>query len=480
MHYSEQEVKGRNIREIFNYLGIHQGDYLDMNTIRKNPECPGDLYVKIIHPISYKYRMTRSIFQFSYAEWFKIKGKKYLPVSIIPQSLNAPVIRQLFSIYRSENQPTVLLDERYRIFSFNLPFVAMLNFPDQNKLMGKPIISLLNKKFKAVNPFIYTEKQEYIRKTVNKNRNPWQIAYQWHSGKRTSASVRKDFFSTQGVAINPDPGSLIFQKMPASRTGYAFLLKPINFSDQDLKIELECSLTKGSILTLALSYPCNKLQNIIVDPAYSVDLEMSDQCTLQFFRRSTPVSDWRSMPVKPDRSFKLVIRRIGPQFIISLGNKSLIKYADPLPILGRHTSHLYFYVWRQCIQINRMKVSTRPTIFNFEEMDRLDSNLLSFESAPNKLFRFSLQPVVTYEKKTHAVRFQPLSMLVQDRKSEQLTELFEEARHYIRDNFFRKIDFKTVARKCCVSYNYFFAKFKEFYKISPRSYQIELYGDCWI
>lgn len=94
---------------------------------------------------------------------------------------------------------------------------------------------------------------------------------------------------------------------------------------------------------------------------------------------------------------------------------------------------------------------------------------------PQKLFRFTTQPVSYLKQESAlAVSFQALPMRTQKTWKSHSMTLLENVRRHIQVNFYRKIDFKNLARQCFMCQKHFIRRFKEAYGLSPRAYQTDI------
>jgi AraC-like DNA-binding protein len=473
--HEKKKIIGSRLKDIVLPFSQTTDNYLTPCFIRANPECPNNLFVRVNHP---DLTIGRGTFLFSYSEWFRFEKSECIFIYLALQSFNYPVVQQHLAIHRSENVPLVLLDPEFKIMMMNTSFLAMLNFPDQYELYRAPILDLLDSDDSKSNPFAFLHRNIYIKSVLAENQNPWRQALAMPLGSQNSYKSLNFFtcneFSQTDIRKN---NNLILSTSSKSTPFFGPCInfyKAVNFPDHDIRIDIRCEMPRGCDLSICFNYPAISRRNTVFDPAYEFQFRFLKTFSASLFRRSALVYSAKNTRIRPDRNFRLTIERVGAHFSLYLDGELCIAYSDRFPVFGHNSSHLTFYPWEKEFSISEFSIHTRPSKFVMEKMEEKESLLIAFKASPGQLYSFRAEPVSFQNTKALAIRFFKSPVTASKQRPDISVSLFEETRKYVQDNYFRKIDFKLLAKKCYASYTHFNRKFNEHFGKSPKAYQMEL------
>jgi len=164
---------------------------------------------------------------------------------------------------------------------------------------------------------------------------------------------------------------------------------------------------------------------------------------------------------------------MGAHFEVHINGKCLYVYDDLFPLFGTVASHFHFYMWNQSMILHRLKIRTRNSKFNLETLRSKENPFVEFKYALGKLYQFKVQPVGHLNAPALAIRFTESPFLEVGMKKDKGIIHFEEARQYIQDNYYRKIDFIELSKGSFISFGHFAKKFKSLYGLTPKKYQTE-------
>jgi AraC-like DNA-binding protein len=176
--------------------------------------------------------------------------------------------------------------------------------------------------------------------------------------------------------------------------------------------------------------------------------------------------------LNPEKTFKLTIKRIGAYLAIEVNDKEVTALADVVPMPAVNISSLYMFFWGKAVTIEKMSIMIRPSLCDMDKVLN-PGQLVSFKRSPGKLYSFTSEPIRYLNQEFLFVHFSPVPILQKKEKKQQSIILFEEARQYIEDNYYSRIDFEALAKKCCLSYVPFIRKFKSLYGLPPKAYQVD-------
>ncbi|OGJ85880.1 MAG: hypothetical protein A2268_12490 [Candidatus Raymondbacteria bacterium RifOxyA12_full_50_37] len=467
--FHPEEIIGKKLKQILIPLDPRGELIFTIDFFLKNQPCERDIFIKINHPFL-ALNTDEGIFLFSYSKGFKCGNVEYFLICLSCQSFNSPAVQRQLSMVRSFNSPFIVLDENHNIMQYNTLFLAMLNFPLITEIHKKNIADILSKDYKDANPFLFQKSISYIKDTASASEQPWKTLI-------SASGMRNSFINL----FIPDPryGTSItnrgasFALKDPSAAAALILSQPINLPNHDIRIQMEMELEHGADLVIAFNHPPNK--SVFFDPAYSLDLKLSqDGLVCQFLRRSAPIVTNTATRIKPGVPFILCITRIGAFFKVEINGQAKLEYADPFVIQGTASMYLYFYIWKKSMLIKSLAIMERQTLFNIEKLDTIESRYVSFRYSPDKLFSFYAEPSFFLGSNALVVHFNQKPMHIKGRSRDPVAPLLNEARKYIQDNFFRKIDFKSLAESCCISNVHFIRKFKELFGLAPKAYQTKL------
>jgi AraC-like DNA-binding protein len=473
--FRKKEVVGKNISQILIPIKPLDLDFTHVDFMNKNPECPQNLFVRVTQSAREKHASER-IFLLAYLhERSAEKKEECILISLVLQTHNSPLFQMILNEYHRLKQPFVLINDRNEICFYSGEFLTLLNVFDQSKVHYGDIFDYIEEKYRRADLFSNKKKLEYIQTIAGKKGEAWNPIFRLFPGKGRKISLSTHFFKNRclrarytdnQLALNPAP--------PAKGRDYAFLIysRAVNFPNQDFKIDLNMSLEQGSSFNISLGRPFAGDRASLFDHGYSMDVDYFGTFTMLFSRMRAPVTSGKTDRIRPGEFFDFSIQRIGAFFLFLINGEVIATFADPEPCPELTTSHLYFYFWDRKVTFRQMNISTRPTLFNMEEM-RGDEQLVSFKLAPDRLFRFTVEPTSYINRSYRVIHFWPVPVLKREHKKHRSVSLFEEAREYIQNNYYRKIDFHALARKCCVSHIAFIKKFKSMYGYAPNAYQIE-------
>jgi len=470
--FQENEIKGKTLQDLLIPISFDAERHLDPGKWDV-AACSPELYVQIRHPDMVE---DAGMFLFSHSHWFSVRHKRYSLVTLIPQTFGAPLTKKFLTLYRSENAPVVMLNDEFKIVSYNLYFLEMLNFINEDAIVSQPILNLMQEEYRDTDLFTYRKKMDYIRETAAQKGPDWDTVFNFYPPSSVNVQTQPMFIPCRAhVYYRNDYIVLERADSDSISTPLVLLNKQVNLPDQDIEVDILFTDLYGNDVTIAFDHPLAGGGRRLCDPAYYFDLQIAETAAYAFTRRSVVVCSGKTKIKNRKTGTHVQIQRIGAQFTITVNGTVIVQYSDPQPIFGKHASHLSFYVYTKPLFIKRLSIKTRPTLFNFEEMDGRAQQLVSFISTPGKLFRFYAEPVSYLNiKSALAVRFYPVPVLPTNTMKEYYLTFFEEARNYIQKNFYRKIDFRKLAKECYVSYKYFISKFRVFFGMSPKAYQMEL------
>jgi AraC-like DNA-binding protein len=188
-------------------------------------------------------------------------------------------------------------------------------------------------------------------------------------------------------------------------------------------------------------------------------------------RRASLLTHSADYRVLPGQFFSLTIRRIGAHFTVDVNNNRILESSDTAPLFGTYTSHLYIYFWLKTFTLRKFTISTRPSEFDMDEI--AGERLIAFNTTPEKLYRFAMEPVYYIDTVMHAITFEQIPVLMGGKNPRKAVTPIEETRNHIQKNYFRKIDFEGLATQCGISYSVFIKKFDKLYGFTPKAYQLE-------
>src|SRR3989339_56848 len=470
----EHDICGKKLDAVFMPIAKYNHDCLDQAFFTKHPTCPANLYItrtqekKTENPASV---LSRGIFYISYGNPVTIQKTPYLLLTLVPHgiTLESPVVQWLIGLFRQAKQPIVVLNDQLKIYSYNAQFLSLLNLFDDSKVMGAPIIDFLDEGCRNPNPFI--SDFAGVPSTSPRTSKRWKDIVSIVPENSTKGS--RFLVKNPGIRINRSGPSLLLRstRLRSPHQPYCVISKAINFPNQDLSIEINGSVEKGSDITLALGRPFFGTERRHFDHGYHVDCSFDETVRSHFYRNSSPMVRAETDGVN-ESSFLLAIRRIGPVFSVTINGKEGIRYVDPNPVFGFLASHLYMYVWKGSIRIKTLTIKGRPSAYDFEKESKRQ-RFVSFSTVPGKLFQFVLDPICCINEPGYALSFSPVPVLPFKDVQNTLVRSMEEVRDYIQQNYFRKINFKSLAEKCGISYVHFINKFREYFGKTPKAYQIE-------
>jgi len=466
-----EEMVGKRIEDILVPLGTIKADFITLKFINKNPICPDNLFATIK---GVEFADDIFVFLFYYSRCFSIKGKECRIVFLMDQSFNSPVIQKHLSLSRLDDAPMVLLDDKFKIVFFNLPFFALVDFIDQDRLYGTNILNLLCDKCRQSNPFDFAKKIDYINKNVDPA-SAWNLLYNFDSAQAFYRVFNASFIKNRDLRGDLKNDFMAIRiASQDNATPYLLFEKAVNHPDLDLKIEIECRLEPGNNISMGLGHPYHGKVLHTFNPSYHLDIKLHDKLYCNFNRRSVCVRSGNSRRVKPGAFFKLTFSRTGACFSLAINDKLLLDFPDPFPIFGNLSSHLHFYIWGKSIfGIRRFNIYSKNNRSNIDKLAGQGIEAVSFKAAPGTPYRFTADTVSYGNKSALAVRFIKIPVTLRNSNKDGYIAQFEEARQFIQNNFSKKIDYKLLARKCCVSYKYFITLFRNYYGFTPKSYQIE-------
>jgi pantothenate kinase/AraC-like DNA-binding protein/PAS domain-containing protein len=474
-HYlrlSSRRLLGRNIREVMIPLSDLEVKYLDIDFIKLHKTCPQNLFVRIEHPDVWE---EVGVFGYSYSEWQNIHSREYLLVMLYPQSNHSPVLQKFLTLYRSQNQPIIMLDRRFRITSYNYHFLELINFYDERKILNASIFDFLHEKHREHNPFVLRDRVNYVKKVGNSPARAWKKSKDLFARRSSPIALMREFKTCAASKLKQTEREVHFTCTGRTGQPYFMISRPVNFPEQDLRIEFTCMLEEDESATLALSHGYSGPRPNVFDPAYHIDVQLTGGRILNyFFRRSAHLATGSAIKHTGGRDLDVTISRIGGTFSVHLNNVKTIEYNDPQPLFGRYSSHFWIYAWDSRFVLKKFRLFTRSTIFNPEKLEEAEPREICFKASPDALYRFNTEPVSFMKSYALAVRFNPRPVSYADVKVDRSVSLFEEARDHIDQNYFRRIDFKSLARQCFVTYKYFIKRFKQLYGFTPKLFQTQL------
>jgi AraC-like DNA-binding protein len=471
--FLENDITGKSLTRILIPLDSNTSQFIE-NISRTDVQIGRDMYVKSKKP---EFLVDYGVFMISSSEWFTFGNKKYRIISLFPQSYNSPVTQKLMTLYRSTRIPMILMDEKFELKSYNYQFLEILNFQNQETIMNHSVFELLDKEYRDLDIFVLAKTREYAKKAAGTKARPWKIMASPVSDERTARSMLricpqvKFMYRDKSVCLSNEYST---QEPYAAMQPVVSLAKVVNLPNLDLEVDLTLKAENRADLTMALSYPYTGTRHLVFDPAYNLDIGINSALSFAFLRRSAPVVLNTNVSTRSSRTIVLKFKRAGAFFTLNCNGREVFSYADPVPLFGMQAAFLNFYLWNGNVKINDLTVKTRPTELKLEEMEALESRIVAFASAPGKPFRFEAEPVSYLNGCGLAVRFYPIPVLSQIHSRDRTTTFFEESRRYIQENYFRKIDFQSLAKRCCVCYKYFIQKFKQHYGRTPKAYQTEI------
>jgi len=472
--FKERDIYGQMLGKFLVPLSFEANRYLNPRSGTALSPCPPELYVQAGHPGNMD---NESIYLFSFSQWFSAAGKRYTLITLSPQTYTAPLVKTFATLYRSENTPVIFLDPDMRIISYNLLFLDMLNYVNEDAIADKPVTDLLPAEYKTANLFMSHKKVDYIKKTAARKGHEWKTIYNLLKDPLTDALL-KEIFITNHAHVRCRSNRLVLERddRETHRNPLVLLNKAVNFPEQDIEVDMQFANLSDNDVTIGFDHLFSGgTVSAKFELAYHFDLQIRDRFLFSFNRRMVEICTGSADMGRKNSRTKITLRRIGAQFTIDLNGVPAVCYNDTQPIFGPRASFISLYVYTKPLVIDAFTIKTRPTLFNIEEMEEKEPQLISFVSTPGKLFRFSTEPISYLNNKSVlAVRFYPVPILPSYNKKDYYLTYFEDAREYIQKNFFRRIDFRSLAKKCYMSYEYFITKFKAFFGASPKAYQTEL------
>ena len=473
--YGHDDFIKKPLQNLFRPLGFSTGKFLKLADIAETEPCPLDMYVQVSHPTV---TGESCIFHYTFSSWFVTGNKKHTVISLAPHTYNSPIAQELLTLYRSENVPTILLDSGYRTVSYNYHFHEILNFIDDDTFYNKSVIPLLENEYQNPNPFLHERKTSHIQEIALGKGSSWQTAYDFFENGVPKSSEAAGLHGNHTVSMTRLRDSVLFARAsgiaPTGRFAPPVLtsVRGFNTAEQDIEINLKINGKRQCSITLIPGHPLVSNKSLFkFDAGYHVDIDVRDHIFICFWRRSAPLFSCTVKSTMPLVS----LRRTGAYFELYCDKKKLFDYADPRPVFNHLASHISAYIWDGEMEMTQLSVKTRPTAFNIEEMEEQDPQIVAFANAPDKPFKFLAEPVSYCGiESALAVRFFPVPVFTHKGKKDYYLSLFESTREYIQKNYFRSIDFHSLARQCCVSHKHYIKKFKKLFGLSPKAYQTDI------
>ncbi len=463
-----KKIIGKKIDNLFQQLTPPGISAPLINVIKNNLICPDGIYVRVLYKEFFS-TLNKGIFLFSYSRPIALTNRQYFLIHLFPQTFNSPIVQRFLTLYRGFNIPVAVIEEDNRILMVNTAFSEALNFPHMSAILRKNIMELLDSTYHTSNPFSFRERNDYIQRIAESHGARWEPVV----AVSRQETPCKTLFHTYKIAItNGRDKGFSARSDPASSMSYLASRKPFNTDSRDLRIEFTFIPGTGMDWAMALSHIFNETDGF--DPAYHIDIKHKEGLTFQLCRRSVPVAAHSLNVRNTKKGINCVFERIGAFFSIIVCGKQVMTYCDPMPILDIRSRYLYFYAWKKDLTIEKLTISTRPSLFNMEKMEEHSPRLISFKLLPDVFFSYYLEPVNMLNRYCVAIYFKRIISPSKASNKNRTTALFQEAYNYINDNFRKKIDFKSLSKSCCVCVVHFIRKFKETYGATPKHHQMEL------
>ncbi|MFP4522166.1 MAG: helix-turn-helix transcriptional regulator [Fibrobacterota bacterium] len=443
---------------------------------RQNPSCFTNLYVcPDIAPADPVAMATNRLYFYTYSAVTQIKGRYVILITLSPNylSLCSPISQALISLNRQIDKPMVLLEKDFTIYWLNVQFMTMLNCFGESQLKRHSIFDFVDEKFLNPNPFIVKSRGDISKKAMdNLNKPEWRFAYEVDFKK--GSPPYPGIFVNKGIRQRREGKGVQITKRDTNESPVFAFKNAVNFPNNDMKVSLKMRMETGSDITLAFTHPAAGGVLGGFNHGYHFDILFDGEFKASFYRRSSPLDSFTVGGILPGEEVTVDLYIVGPVINIFFNGIHVFEYIDPSPVTGAYVSHLNMYIWKKSVLFEKAEIFSRPTVFKTRDISDEFKNFVAFKNFPDRVYKIRLEHVFYVSRIMTAVSFIDTTISFGGKKGNNASSKVEQAKNYIADNYFRRIDFEKIARTCCISYIHFNKVFKKRFRLSPKQYQTEL------